>query len=152
MAPVVRIGATMRRPGALLALIAGVGRTTLAMARHRDLPSWLAAVHPRYHVPHHAELALAVTVSVLVLITDLRGVIGFSSFGVLIYYAIANAAAFTQPPTQAALAARTADPWRRRLPGSRRNPSLDISAHRQRCPDLRPRRPRSSQAIRSQDP
>lgn len=28
---------------------------------------------------------------------DLRGVIGFSSFGVLGYYAIANAAAFTQP-------------------------------------------------------
>jgi basic amino acid/polyamine antiporter, APA family len=32
-----------------------------------------------------------------VLTTDLRGVIGFSSFGVLVYYAIANAAAFTQP-------------------------------------------------------
>jgi APA family basic amino acid/polyamine antiporter len=32
-----------------------------------------------------------------VLTTDLRGVIGFSSFGVLTYYAIANASAFTQP-------------------------------------------------------
>jgi APA family basic amino acid/polyamine antiporter len=31
---------------------------------------------------------------------DLRGVIGFSSFGVLIYYVIANAAAFTQPAAQ----------------------------------------------------
>jgi APA family basic amino acid/polyamine antiporter len=29
--------------------------------------------------------------------TDLRSVIGFSSFGVLVYYAIANAAAFSQP-------------------------------------------------------
>jgi APA family basic amino acid/polyamine antiporter len=36
-------------------------------------------------------------VSVLVLTTDLRGAIGFSSFGVLTYYAIANAAAYTQP-------------------------------------------------------
>ena len=27
---------------------------------------------------------------------DMRGVIGFSSFGVLIYYAIANASAFTR--------------------------------------------------------
>ena len=34
-------------------------------------------------------------VGVLVLTTDLRGVIGFSSFGVLLYYAIANASAFT---------------------------------------------------------
>jgi APA family basic amino acid/polyamine antiporter len=51
-------------------------------------------------VPHHAELTLAVVVSGLVLVTDLRGVIGFSSFGVLLYYAVANAAAFTQPADQ----------------------------------------------------
>ncbi|GAA1585501.1 MULTISPECIES: APC family permease [Kribbella] len=99
-APVVRIGAALASLGALLALIAGIGRTSLAMARNGDLPRWLAAVHPRYQVPHHAEFALAVVVGVLVLTTDLRGVIGFSSFGVLLYYAIANASAFTQPPDQ----------------------------------------------------
>jgi APA family basic amino acid/polyamine antiporter len=98
--PVVRVGAALASLGALLALIAGVGRTSLAMARGGDLPRWLAAVHPRYRVPHHAELALAVVVSVLVATTDLRGVIGFSSFGVLVYYGIANAAAFTQPARQ----------------------------------------------------
>ncbi len=97
VAPVVRIGGAVAALGALLALIAGIGRTALAMARHRDLPAWLAAVHPRYRVPHHAEVALAVAVSVLVAGVDLRGVIGFSSFGVLVYYALANAAAFTQP-------------------------------------------------------
>jgi APA family basic amino acid/polyamine antiporter len=37
-----------------------------------------------------------VTISVLVLFVDLRGAIGFSSFGVLIYYSVANLAAFTQ--------------------------------------------------------
>jgi APA family basic amino acid/polyamine antiporter len=35
-------------------------------------------------------------VVVLVLATDLRGALGFSSFGVLLYYAVANASAFTQ--------------------------------------------------------
>jgi APA family basic amino acid/polyamine antiporter len=60
----------------------------------------LAAVHPRYHVPHHAEMALGVIVGVLAATVDLRGVIGFSSFGVLIYYAIANASAYTQPREQ----------------------------------------------------
>lgn len=94
---VVRIGAMVASLGALLALIAGIGRTSLAMARNRDLPLWLAAVHPRYRVPHHAEVALAVVVSLLVLTVDLRGAIGFSSFGVLIYYALANASAWTQP-------------------------------------------------------
>jgi APA family basic amino acid/polyamine antiporter len=93
---VVRIGAAVASLGALLALIAGVGRTGLAMARNRDLPGWLASVHPRHRVPDHAELAVAAVVSVLVLTTDLRGAIGFSSFGVLTYYAIANASAFTQ--------------------------------------------------------
>jgi APA family basic amino acid/polyamine antiporter len=97
IAPVVRAGGAVASLGALLALIAGIGRTGLAMARRRDLPGWLGAVHPRYRVPYHAEVALAAVVCVLVLTTDLRGVIGFSSFAVLIYYAIANAAAFTQP-------------------------------------------------------
>lgn len=100
LAPVVRVGGAIASLGALLALIAGIGRTSLAMGRHRDLPGWLAAVHPRYRVPHHAEAALAVVVGALVLTVDLRGVIGFSSFGVLIYYAIANASAVTQPREQ----------------------------------------------------
>ena len=92
----VRIGAAGAALGALLALIAGVGRTTLAMARHDDLPRWLAAVHDRHQVPHHAEIAVAALVCVLILLTDLRGAIGFSSFGVLLYYLIANLAAYTQ--------------------------------------------------------
>jgi basic amino acid/polyamine antiporter, APA family len=98
--PLVRVGAAAAALGALGALIAGVGRTTLAMARERDLPGWLAAVHPRFQVPHHAEIALAAAVSVLLLVVDLRGAIGFSSFGVLIYYLIANISAFTQSPQQ----------------------------------------------------
>ncbi len=100
MGPVVRVGGAIASLGTLLALIAGIGRTSLAMARNRDLPSWLAAVHPRYRTPHHAELAIAAVVSTLVMTTDLRGVIGFSSFGILVYYGIANASAFTQPAEQ----------------------------------------------------
>ncbi|HKU29868.1 MAG TPA: APC family permease [Arthrobacter sp.] len=96
-APVVRVGAAVASLGALLALIAGLGRTTLAMARHHDLPHWLAAVHPRYRVPHKAEVALAAAICVIISVADLRGAIGFSSFGVLIYYLVANIAAFTQP-------------------------------------------------------
>jgi basic amino acid/polyamine antiporter, APA family len=92
----VRLGAAAAALGALLALIAGIGRTTLAMARHDDLPRWLAAVHERHQVPHHAEVAVAGLVCALILLVDLRGAIGFSSFGVLLYYLIANVAAYTQ--------------------------------------------------------
>lgn len=93
----VRVAAALASAGALLALGAGVGRTALAMARERDLPPFLAAVHPRFGVPHRAELLVGAIVVALVLTTDLRGAIGFSSFGVLVYYLVANLAAFRQP-------------------------------------------------------
>jgi APA family basic amino acid/polyamine antiporter len=95
LTPVVRAGGALAAAGALLSLLAGVGRTVLAMARDHELPSRLAAVHPRYRVPHRAELLLGGTIIVLVGVTDLRDVIGLSSFAVLLYYAIANAASFT---------------------------------------------------------
>lgn len=95
--PLVRVGAATAASGALLALLAGVGRTTLAMARERDLPGRLAAVDPTHQVPRPAQLAVASAVVVLVLVADLRGAIGFSSCGVLVYYAVTNLAALRQP-------------------------------------------------------
>jgi len=77
-------------------VILGVSQTAFAMARDRHLPAALDAVHPRFRVPHRAELALAGLVCALVLTVDVRGAIGFSSFGVLLYYFVANVAAFSQ--------------------------------------------------------
>ncbi|MEW2397492.1 APC family permease [Streptomyces sp. NPDC046862] len=98
LVPVVRVGAAVAALGSLLALILGVSRTTLAMARDRHLPGALAVVHPRFQVPHRAELAVGAVVAVLAATTDVRGAIGFSSFGVLAYYAVANASAWTLSP------------------------------------------------------
>ncbi|MEU4119885.1 APC family permease [Kitasatospora sp. NPDC028055] len=95
LAPVVRVGAAVAATGSLLALILGVSRTTLAMARDHHLPHALAAVHPRFQVPHRAELTVGAIVAVLAAFADVRGAIGFSSFGVLAYYAVANASART---------------------------------------------------------
>jgi len=91
--PVVGIGAGLAALGALLALVAGIGRTALAMARDRELPRALAAVHPRTHVPYAAELVAATAIVLVLLVADLREAIGFSSFGVLVYYLVANLAA-----------------------------------------------------------
>ncbi|MGW7356799.1 APC family permease [Streptomyces sp. NPDC054802] len=95
LAPVVRVGAAVAALGSLLALILGVSRTTFAMARDGHLPGALAAVHPRFQVPHRAEVAVGAVVAVVAATVDLRGAIGFSSFGVLVYYTIANASAWT---------------------------------------------------------
>lgn len=105
--PVVRAGAAVAALGSLLALILGVSRTTLAMARDHHLPHRLAAVHPRFAVPHRAEVVVGIAVAVLAAVADLRGAIGFSSFAVLLYYAIANVSAWTL---------RTESRWSRVVP------------------------------------
>ncbi|WP_372344982.1 APC family permease [Streptomyces sp. KL116D] len=104
LVPVVRAGAAVAALGSLLALVLGVSRTTLAMARDGHLPGALAAVHPRFRVPVRAELAVGAVVAVVAAVGDVRGAIGFSSFGVLVYYAIANASAWTLSPAPRARA------------------------------------------------
>lgn len=95
--PVVRVGAAVAALGSLLSLILGISRTGLAMARDGHLPSALAQVHPRFAVPHRAEVTVGVIVAVVAALADVRAAIGFSSFAVLVYYAIANASAWTLP-------------------------------------------------------
>lgn len=97
-APAARIGAAVASLGVLLSLLAGVSRTILSMARRRELPAILDAVHHRYRTPHRAEIATCVAVSAIVIFADLRGAIGFSSFAVLSYYALTNASAWTLQP------------------------------------------------------
>jgi basic amino acid/polyamine antiporter, APA family len=100
LSPAVRIGATVASLGVLLSLVAGVSRTAFAMASNRDLPKFFSAVHPRFKIPHRAELAVGAVVASVAAVADLRSAIGFSSFAVLTYYAIANAAAWTLEPSQ----------------------------------------------------
>ena len=100
LAPVVRVGAAVASLGALLSLIVGVSRTVFAMASHHDLPAFLAAVHPRHRVPHHAELVVGGLVASVAAIADVRSAVGFSSFAVLTYYAVTNAAALTLDRSQ----------------------------------------------------
>ena len=142
--PVVRIGAAVAALGSLLSLILGVSRTTLAMARDHHLPAGLAVVHSRFGVPHRAEVAVGVVVALLAAVADVRGVIGFSSFAVLVYYAIANASAWTlgrpsRSPSRCALPAvwcRESDLpaawcWRSRCPCRRWCPDWECSCSAQ---------------------
>ncbi len=94
LTPAIRLGAAIAAGGVLLSLLAGISRTTLSMARRRELPGVLDAVHPTYRTPHRAEATVAVIVCATLLVADLREAIGFSSFAVLTYYALANASAW----------------------------------------------------------
>ncbi len=95
---VVTVTACVAALGALLALLLGVSRTALAMARDGHLPRALAAVQETRRVPVAAELGVGGVVTVLAATVDLGAAIGFSSFAVLVYYAVANASAWTLEP------------------------------------------------------
>ena len=95
LAIAVKVGAAIATLSVLLALIAGVSRTVFAMAAGGDLPAPLSAVHPRFRVPHRAELAVGAVVCLLVGFVDLSSVIVTSAFTILVYYLITNLAAVT---------------------------------------------------------
>jgi len=96
----VQIGAAIAALGVLLNLIPGISRTTLAMARQRELPHWLAHVDRTRSLPLRAEVTVAATVISLILVLDLRDAIAVSGVAVLLYYAITNGAALTLPSSQ----------------------------------------------------
>jgi APA family basic amino acid/polyamine antiporter len=100
LAPVTTAGAAIAALAALLALVAGISRTAFAMAHENDLPSPLSAVHPTRKIPHVAEIVVGLAVVVAVLSGGLVAVLSFSSFSVLLYYAITNAAALRLRPDE----------------------------------------------------
>jgi APA family basic amino acid/polyamine antiporter len=94
LSPVVRSGATAATLGVLLSLILGISRTVFSMSANGELPRWLSAVHSRFKVPHHAEIAVSLIIAMIIVLGDVRSAIGFSSFTILLYYAITNASAW----------------------------------------------------------
>ncbi|GAA2549853.1 APC family permease [Neomicrococcus aestuarii] len=90
---IITVGAAVAALGALLALVAGISRTALAMSRERDLPQAFGQVSESHGVPWFAQIVVAILAALLIVATDPTTIIGFSSFGVLVYYAIANASA-----------------------------------------------------------
>ena len=86
--------------GSLLAILAGLSRTSLAMGRREDLPSVLSRVSPRTGGPIVAEVTVAGLAIVLILVTDPLWLVGLSSGGVLTYYAIGHVSALAQPRSE----------------------------------------------------
>jgi len=91
------IGASL---GSILALLAGVSRTAATMAEDKELPS-VFAKRNRFGAPWLAELLIAIGAITLIETSQYtQWVIAFSSFSVLLYYAIGHISAFMQPKTE----------------------------------------------------
>lgn len=79
--------------GVLLNLILGLSRVLMAMARRKDMPSFLAKLNPAGTTPTASVITMGIVIAVLVLVGNVKTTWSFSAFTVLIYYAITNLAA-----------------------------------------------------------
>ena len=82
--------------GSLLSLLAGISRTAEAMAKDRELPRFIGLRSKRFNSPWVADLVILGIATALLVSGEITWTIGISSFAVLVYYAIANFAAFRQ--------------------------------------------------------
>lgn len=82
--------------GSLLSLLAGISRTAEAMAKDSELPRSIGLRSKRFDSPWVADLVILCIATALLVSGDITWTIGISSFAVLVYYAIANLAAFRQ--------------------------------------------------------
>jgi APA family basic amino acid/polyamine antiporter len=89
----IRIIAAIACLGSLLSVLAGLSRTSLAMARDGELPAGLARISERTATPLLAEIAVAVVGVAAVLVLDPARLVGVSACAVLGYYAVAHLAA-----------------------------------------------------------
>ncbi len=91
---IVSVGGLVATSSVLLTAILGVSRMAYSIARRNDLPSALAKLHGRFCTPYLAILGTGLLMAVLVLFVDFTSVVAISTFALLFYYAITNAAAF----------------------------------------------------------
>ncbi len=83
--------------GSILALLAGVSRTAATMAEDKELPSVFASRN-RFGAPWLAEALIAIGAVTLIETREYTTwVIAFSSFSVLLYYAIGHISVLAQP-------------------------------------------------------
>ncbi|HEY0814388.1 MAG TPA: APC family permease [Pseudonocardia sp.] len=88
----VRVGAAVAAGSALLSVLVGISRTTLAMARGNDLPHALTRISGR-GTPWLADLAGGVVAAGIAVLAGPAAAIALSACSVLVYYGVINVAA-----------------------------------------------------------
>jgi len=91
--------ASLAALGSMLALLAGVSRTAAVMAEDSEFPKNLARRNSKGS-PWVAEIFVALGAIIFVQLGNLTWIIGFSSFSVLLYYAIGHLSSFRQAASE----------------------------------------------------
>lgn len=95
---IVSIGGLLATASVLLTSVLGVSRVAYSMARRGELPRALSAVQGSHGTPYYSIWVAGGLMAALVLLIDLEKVVAVSTFSLLFYYAVANAAALKLRP------------------------------------------------------
>jgi len=93
----ISIGAMIATASVLLTTIMGISRIVFAMSRKGDLPAFLTHIHPQFNTPHFAIWISGACMIAAILLADLTLVVAVSTFAMLVFYLIADIAAFRIP-------------------------------------------------------
>lgn len=98
---VVGVAASATLVGMALAAMGSASRIAAHMALHRQLPTKLGRLHPRYGTPWLVIVAAAIVAAVLVAFRDMDALVGTMAFGAMVAATIAHASVirlrFTEP-------------------------------------------------------
>jgi APA family basic amino acid/polyamine antiporter len=94
---IISSGAMIATASVLLTTIMGISRIMFAMARTGDLPAFLNRIHPQFSTPHYAIWISGAFMIAAIILADLTLVVAVSTFAMLIFYQVANIAAFKLP-------------------------------------------------------
>ena len=86
----ITICSTIATSSVLLALLPGISRVFVAMARDKNIPGLFKTIHPVHNSPYLADLSVLILVVVGVLYLNVVDSIKLSAFFILIYYSITN--------------------------------------------------------------
>jgi APA family basic amino acid/polyamine antiporter len=81
----------------LLALLPGVSRVLVAMARDKNMPQIFKTIHPVHNSAYIADFSVLVLVVAGVLYLNVIDAIKLSAFFILIYYSITNLSTLKLP-------------------------------------------------------
>jgi APA family basic amino acid/polyamine antiporter len=93
----ISLGAMIATASVLLTTIMGISRIVFAMSRKGDLPAFLNRIHPHFNTPHYAIWISGACMIAAILLADLTLVVAVGTFAMLVFYLIADIAAFRIP-------------------------------------------------------
>ncbi len=84
------VASTIATGSVLLALVPGISRILVAMARDSYLPSFMKKIHPSFNSAYVSEIITAGIIIIGILYLDVINAVKLSSFFILIYYSLTN--------------------------------------------------------------